>query len=282
MAISWRNRIRRRRWHDERSRELEAYIEIEADALRAQGYTSADARRAAERKLGNRTLLLEDIYLMNSAGWFDRTWQDLRLSLRLLRKAPGFSLVVIFTLALGIGASTAIFSVMDTVLLKPLAYPDAERIVMPLRQVPPHIQLGYDAIPWGVNDYKDLASSPAFAAVGAFKPDAFNLTGAGAPSRLDGLRASAGLWPALGLTAALGRTFNAAEDQPGHDHVVVLGDAVWRKNFNADPAIVGRTIDLNATPYTVVGVMPPGFDFPRAAEMPPVFNFARSTEIWVP
>jgi putative ABC transport system permease protein len=209
--------------------------------------------------------------------------QDLKHGLRILVKSPGFTAVAVLTLALGIGASTAVFSIVNAILLKRLPYPHAEQIVIPWRQVPPQLNLGYDDIPWGLLDFRRmLADSKTFQQLGAFKSDAFVLTGAGEPVRLDGLRASAGFFPALGVQPALGRVFSLEEDTPGHEHEVLLSYGLWRERFGADPGILGRVVALNGEAYTVTGVMPAGFSFPRKEEMPGSFEFPREAALWVP
>jgi putative ABC transport system permease protein len=212
-----------------------------------------------------------------------RTLEDLKYGLRILSKSKGFTLIAVLTLALGIGSSTAVFSIVNAILLKPLPYPHAERIVLPWRLAPQGLDIGYDKIPWGLTAIRFFWSgSKDFEQLGAFESDAFNLSGAGEPAHLQGVRASAAFFQVLGIPPMLGRIFSADEDQPGREHEVVLGYAVWRDRFASEPAIVGRSINLNSSVYTVVGVMPPGFMFPRAEEMPGSFSFARETQLWVP
>jgi ABC-type antimicrobial peptide transport system permease subunit len=209
--------------------------------------------------------------------------QDLKYGLRIFAKSPGFTAVAVITLALGIGASTAVFSLVNAILLKPLPYPHAERIVMPWRLAPPQLNLGYDEIPWGLPDFRRMLTDvKAFEHLGAFKSDSFILTGRGDPVKLDGLRASSEFFPALGVEPVLGRAFTAAEDQPGHEHEVILSQGLWRDRFGGDPGILGRALGLNGESYTVIGVMPAGFAFPRKEEMPGSFDFPREAAIWVP
>jgi putative ABC transport system permease protein len=206
---------------------------------------------------------------------------DLKYALRIHRKAAGFSVVAVLTVALGISASATVFSAVKAILLTPLPYPEPDRIVALLRLAPPGI--GYTEFPSGrVDSLFYTQEAKSFEAVGAFKGGFFNLTGTGEPQRVDGVRASAGFYQALGVDARLGRTFTAADDQPGHEHVVVLGDRLWREQFGADAAVVGRTLQLNGAGYIVIGVMPPGFDFPRASGMPAVLTLPRAAELWVP
>src|SRR5918911_1116702 len=173
-------------------------------------------------------------------------WQDVRYAARVLWKSPGFTAVAVLAVALGVGANTAIFSVVNAVLLKPLAYKDPGQLVL--------INHNYQKI--------DLTASGG------------NLTGEGEPERLEGMLATANLFQALGAQAAQGRTFSAEENQPGNNRVVVLSDAFWRRRF-AGQAVVGKNISVNGEPYTVVGVMPPGFQFGR--EFAPVVP-----DLWAP
>lgn len=208
-------------------------------------------------------------------------WHDLKYGFRTYQKSAGFTLISVVTLALGIGASTAVFSVVDAVLLKPLPYPQPASIVIPWRLAPPGI--GYDEYPWGrLECLFYLKEAKSFQDLGAFKSASFNLTGNGEPVRLDGVRASVGFLRALGVNAILGRGFVDDEDQPGHEHVVVLGYRLWQERFGSDTKIVGKAIELNGYSYIVVGVMPASFDFPRASGMPQVFTFPRATQLWVP
>ncbi len=209
--------------------------------------------------------------------------QDARFALRILRKSPGFTAVAVLTLSLGIGGSTAVFSLVDAVLLRPLPYPNAERIVFPWRLPPRRLDLGHDKIPWGRFDFLFLSQeSKTFEYLGAFQSDSFNLTGSGDPVRLDGLRASAGFFPTLGVSPLLGRTFTQEEDYPGREHEVILSYALWQERFGADPGILGQTLQLSGAPYTVIGVMPQGFAFPHANEMPDIFDFTSQCLLWVP
>src|SRR5579864_8886878 len=155
--------------------------------------------------------------------------QDLRYGLRIYTRSISFTIVTVLTLALGIGASTAVFSLVDALLLNPLPYPDSGRIVMPWRQAPQRLNLGYREIPWGRVEFQLFSrESKTFDSLGAFQSDSFNFTGAGDPIRLDGLRASAGFFPALGVSPALGRIFAPEEDQPGHEYEVLLSYEFWR------------------------------------------------------
>jgi predicted permease len=209
--------------------------------------------------------------------------QNLRHGIRIYAKTPALTILVILALALGIGASTTVFSVVDAILIQPLPYPHPDRIVIPWRQAPAKLNLGYKEIPWGLHAFSIIRNNARlFEAVGAFKADSFNLTGSGEPALLEGLRVSAGFFPALGVAPALGRTFTSEEDREGRDHVVLLSHGMWSQRFGSDPQILGRAIDLSGANYTVIGVMPVSFVFPRGDEMPGSFNFPRQAELWVP
>jgi predicted permease len=185
----------------------------------------------------------------------DTLLRDFRYSLRLLLKEPGFTVLAILTLALGIGATTAVFTVVDSVLLRPLPYKDPDRLVVALH--------GPEAsAPVSPADYLDYRkASRAFSGLAAAQAWGATLGGGDRPERLDGLKVSADLLDVLGVAPLLGRGFREGEDRPGKDQVVVLGYSLWQRRFGGDRSIVGRTIPLDGHPYTVVGVMPPGFRF---------------------
>ncbi|HET6973119.1 MAG TPA: ABC transporter permease, partial [Pyrinomonadaceae bacterium] len=194
---------------------------------------------------------------------------DIRFGFRSLLKRPGATAIALVTLALGIGVNTAIFSAVDSILLRPLPFKDPERIVSVWEQTP---SLGIQQNQAAPANFFDLRNqNQSFEALGAYGPLDINLTGAGDPERLDGQLVSANVFSILGVAPALGRTFLPNEDQIGQEHVVVLSDALWQRRFNRDPSIINRNIALNGETFTVVGVMPRGFFFPQ-----------RETELWVP
>jgi putative ABC transport system permease protein len=196
-------------------------------------------------------------------------WQDLRYGARMLLKEPGFTLVAVITLALGIGANTAIFSVVNAVLLRPLPYHHAERMVYVLEGSLSDPKFETSFSPQNFTDMRSRNQS--FDSYSAFNYVSFTLTGDQQPEALDGLLASADFGRAVGMAPALGRFFTAEEDAPGKDHVALIGDGLWRRRFGANPQIVGRNVQLNGEPYTIIGVMPPDFNFPSP-----------SIEVWAP
>jgi putative ABC transport system permease protein len=194
--------------------------------------------------------------------------QDLRYGVRMLWKNPGFTAIAVLTLALGVGANTAIFSVVNAVLLQPLPYAKADELVMIWRS--PGGDMRW---PFSPPSYLELKKhSTVFTEVAALSNKGWpaNLTESGEPERLQGYQVSANLFPMLGVNAAQGRTFTDEEDRPGANHVVVLSNEVWRRRFNADPQVVGQSIKLNGEPYTVVGVMPANF------------RYFTKTDVWTP
>ncbi|MGH9824977.1 MAG: ABC transporter permease, partial [Blastocatellia bacterium] len=263
--------------------ELRAHFERHVSKLIGNGATREEAIRRARIDFGGFDQVKEECRESRGVGLTESLIRDVRFGLRIAARNPAFSSIIVLTLALGIGASTAVFSVVDAILIKPLPYPNAERIVLPWRQPPPGLNLGVSELPWGRVDFQYFTrETRTLEHAGAFQSGSFNLTGAGEPVRIEGLLASAGFFPSLGVPPVLGRTFTADEDQPGHEREVVLSFRLWRDRFGQDPNVLGKTVDLNAIPYTVIGVMPADFAFPRGAEMPGGFNFPSEAELWVP
>src|SRR5262245_50659585 len=198
-------------------------------------------------------------------------WQDLRFGFRTLTRKPGFTIVAVIALALGIGANTAIFSVVNSVLLRPLAYQDPEALVV-INHDYPKINLKASVSAIGYTHYRDNAKS--FESVVAMTGGGFNLTGGGDPEQVNGSRITYNFFSALGAEARLGRVFLPEEDQPGRNKVVVLSHGFWQRRFGGDPGIVNKTIMLNDESYTVVGIMPPRFQFGR--------ELGQVVDLWTP
>lgn len=211
-------------------------------------------------------------------------FQDIRYGLRLLIKRPGFTAVAVIALGLGIGANSAIFSVVNGVVLRALPYKDPDKLTIvwskrPLLQA----KVGAAEFPVSAGDFIDWRDqNQVFEQIAAFHTQPFNITGAGEPEFLGGVRASASLFSLLGVEPKLGRTFTPEEDQPGAERVVVISHGLWERRFGADPHIIGQKLSLNDEPYTVVGVLPRGFQFPRKGEMPAGFQFPRQADFYTP
>jgi predicted permease len=200
-------------------------------------------------------------------------WQDLRYGSRMLLKNPGFTLVAIVTLALGIGANTTIFSVINSLLLKPIPFPDADRLVLVWQS---HVNNPNNRNIVSAPNYWDWRrQNDVFAEMAIFDSPGkgYDLSGEGEPERVSGARVSAGFFDVLGAKPRLGRTFLLEEEQPGKHQVVVLSDGLWRSRYNSDPAIVGKTIKVDSENHTVIGVMPPDFEFQF---------FSPIWQLWVP
>ena len=199
-----------------------------------------------------------------------------------MAREPGFAAVAILTLALGLGANTAIFSIVNTVILKPLAYRDPQELYV-IREVIPKVSHLYPSIP--VNAPHFLAwkkECSAFEDLAAVNPETYNLTGAGEPQRLFGARVTANLFSLLGVQPQLGRSFLPEEDQPGRDHVAILTDTLWRTQFHADPLLAGKTITLDGNAYLVIGILPAWFRFPKNEQLGALVKFGKTTDVFKP
>ncbi len=201
--------------------------------------------------------------------------QDIRYGWRMLGKNPGFTAIAVLTLAIGIGASTATFSVVDTVLLQPLPYQQPEQLVQVTETLP---RMSADEVGVAAGEYQDYRDrNHSFSQVAAYESAGFNLTGAGQPLRINAASVSASAFPLLGVSPELGRAFTADEDRYGAGNVVVLSHALWEHEYGRDPNILGKTVKLDEHSYTVVGVMPPSFRFPFDGA--PLSEMA---DLWVP
>jgi putative ABC transport system permease protein len=241
--------------------EIRAHLEHLVAGHIARGLTPEAAREIARREFGPVTQVAEESRDARGVAWLVNGWQDIRYGGRLMRRTPAFAAAAIVTIALGIGATTAMFSVVYGVVLRPLPYRDPDRLVnlwsTAIKRGLPRAYVGMaNVYDWKARNhvFEDIATLRAVAN--------FNLTGQGEPERLNGSRVSANLFPVLGVTPLIGRTFTEDEDKIGHEHVALLTYPLWVRRFGADPAIVGRSIALNGEPYTVVGVMRPDFAFP--------------------
>jgi putative ABC transport system permease protein len=249
-------------WPDDVAEELRQHLDDQYRELRAAGASHDDALRAMADDLNavrsSRSRLRPELIAA-----------DVRYAFRTLRRNPGFAVVVLLTLALGIGANAAIFSVVNGVLLRPLPFRDADRLMVIWGDLK---RPGLNDIPASAGEYVDYRDrSHAFEQVSAYDTVGFNLTGGGEPERVEGAVVTTTFFSLLGASAQVGRTFVAGEDQPGRDDVVVLSHSLWTRRFSSNPAIVGQTIPVDGRPTQVVGVMPAAFQFPD-----------RSIEIWKP
>ena len=194
---------------------------------------------------------------------------EIRHAIRGLLRDRVFALMTVLSLAVGIGANTAIFSLVNGILLRPPAFPHPERLVV-VSQWAPKLLKDYPALPTNIGIYTEWRKQIAsFESIGIVRATVFNLTGSGQPEQLRGANISAGIFHVLGVQTPLGRAFTEQEEQSGHNQVVILADSLWRRRYQADPAIVGRKILLDGKPCEVVGVLPPSFQFPREEKLGP-------------
>ena len=248
------------------SRECETHIELLTARNVAAGMTRERARDAARRQFGNTTVVREDIYRMNRIGWLDDLQSDCRFAVRSLWKSPTFALIAVATLAIGIGANTAIFSVVNAVLLKPIPFPNPDRLVMLM------VTSAEDAGSWGspARFAHWRAQTDVLQNVAAFRTGWTNLTDGDRPEQLRYGQVSADYFRLFGAPIVQGRTFSADEDRPGGAKVVVLSHALWRRRFASDPHMIGRTIALGGDPYVVIGIVGPTFNVAEFGPQPPV------------
>jgi predicted permease len=283
--MSWTRFFRRARWDAERSRELDAYLEIEIDDSIARGMSPEAARQAALRKLGNRTRIREDIYRMNTAGVVETIARDVRYSLRMLRRNPTFALISLLTLGLGIGATTAVFTVVNSVLLRPLPYPNADELIAVWNRAP--------GAP-GIADVSgDLRLSPSmfftykdenrtFRNIGIWFAASASVTGVGEPEQVKTIAVSQGTLEALDVKPVLGRWLSEADQRPGSP-AMMIGYGYWQRRLGGDRGIIGRTLTVDSRPREIVGVMPSGFRIVTAdPDVIVPFGFDRSRLILPP
>ncbi|HVE79733.1 MAG TPA: ABC transporter permease, partial [Gemmatimonadaceae bacterium] len=250
--------------------ELRFHLEAHAEQLVARGMPPEAARAEALRRFGDpraartATLAVDTRWLRaeHRAAWREALAQDVRYALRSLRRTPGFAAVAIITLALGIGANTAIVSVVNAALLRPLPFADDGRLAV-VHTSFKSFQL--ERANLSEPEFMDLRErARSFVGLAGERQSGVTLTGEGEPERLRARRASANFFEVLGVRAALGRTFAVGEDRSGQDAVAILGDGLWRRRFGADPGVVGRTIQLSRTPVTVIGILPREFRYSDA------------------
>jgi len=206
---------------------------------------------------------------------------DVRHAVRGLARDRGYTVIALLTLAFGIAVNTVIFSIVDAVLLRPLRFRDPGQLVV-INEVIPEMSQLYPRLPVNARHYFEWREKgKSFSEMGIIDARDFNLTGAGQPEQLKGARISASVLPMLGVQPELGRNFTAEDDQPGHEHVVIISDALWSRRFHRDPGILGRTLTLDETPHTVIGVLPASFEFPKG-QADPLTRLPERSEIFRP
>lgn len=259
--MGWSRIFRRAQWDRERAREIDEYLEIETASNLERGMTAAEARLAARRKLGNTTIIREEIYRMNSIGSLETLWQDVQYAVRVLRKSPAFALVTILSLALGIGANTAVFSVVNAVLLRPLPYSEPGRLVRLWRSDTRGATNLVEYNFW--KQHCDACSSVA----NYREPGDYFFRYGDTREWIRALDASQDFFATLGVKLATGREFNADETRPGGPGAAVITHDLAERMFGSDRGAVGQVFTLGGGARTVVGVLPANFWLPQATDM---------------
>ncbi|MBI2688436.1 MAG: ABC transporter permease [Acidobacteria bacterium] len=239
--------------------ELRDYLDREMEQAIAAGSSPEEAKRRALSSLNGAERLREECRDVRGVRWLEDSISDIRFAVRTLRKAPAFTVTVVAAMAFCIGVNTAIFSVVDTVLFRPLPFPEQERLVAVTEGVP---GLGFPVLPFSCPDYLFVsANNRSFAATGTYRTQSYEISGAGQPRRVGGARLTASLFQVLGISPTVGRAFTQEEDDRSK-RVAVLTNGFAQSAFGAPEQALGRTILLDRTPYTVIGIMPPSFSFP--------------------
>jgi predicted permease len=254
--------------------ELDFHIEQQTAENVAAGMSLVEARLAALRIFGNPTHVREETRMNWSWNWLETFWRDVRYGARTLTRAPGFALVAVVVMALGIGATTSLFTIVRSVLLKPLPFPDSDKLVMVYEHFRESEDAGFNYNPVSPADYRDWRTQThGFQDMAAWRHWGANLTGEHAelPEVVEGAAGTWNLLSVLGVQPALGRTFAQNEDNPGGNSVVMLSWSLFQRRFSGDPSIIGKQIRLDSKPYIIIGVLPQWFAYPNPR-----------VQLWVP
>ena len=250
--------LRSRQLEQELEDELRSHLEMRTEENLESGMSEQEARREAAMRFGNKFSARENTRSVYMVAWLESVLQDLQYGFRTMRRSPAFSLVAVATIALTIGMTTAVFTIVNSVLLRPLPYAAPSQLIWAATLDPRSHQPGTpgpDVAAW-------LEQNKTLNAMAGYTEDDYNLSGAGDPTRVPGALVTGGFFRTLGVEPRLGRSFLNAEDRPNGDRVVILSDHFWRDRFSADPGVLGRKVEIEGQPYTIVGVMPPQFRFP--------------------
>ena len=259
-----RNIFRRQHADQDLDEEVRSYVDLLAEEKIKQGMTQAEARRAARLEAGGVEQVKDAVRDVRVGGWLDTLVQDLRYGLRMLANSPGFTIVAVITLALGIGANTAIFSVVNAVLLQPLPFTESDRLVQLWETetaVPKAPLAGPDYFDWRSQN-QTLQSTTLYG-----WPTSLNLSSTGEADHVFGIPTDANFFSVLGARPLIGRAFLEGEDQTGRNHVVILSYGLWQRRFGGRPEVLDQAIELSGETYQVVGVMPANFEFPFQADL---------------
>jgi predicted permease len=272
--------IHGRQFNADLEEEMRLHRELREEEQIEHGLSPKEAHYAVQRRFGNDLLLRGESRDMWGWTWLEHLMQDLRYSLRMLAKNPAFTAIAVLTLALGIGANTAIFSVVNSVLLRPLAYREPDQLFL-IQVIWPQMAKFYPMMPANLPGFRIWQKEcHSFESIAVANGAGADLTGAGESIEIHGVRASANIFDVLGVRPALGRNFLAEEDESGRGRVVLLTDGFWRSYFHADPSVVGRTVTLDGSAYQVVGVLGASFHFPP--QLGQLTSFGRRLDFFEP
>jgi predicted permease len=261
----------RKRKPDDFSAEIDAHLQLEVERQRELGLSEEDARAVARRAFGNVLQAKERFYESHRWLWLDHFWQDVRYGMRTLRKSPGFAVIAVLTLAIGIGANTALFSVVNGVLLNPLPYPEPNRLVALYARANEFTKFSIsypNFLDWSRENH-------SFSSLAAFRGETFTMTGIGEPERLDADMVSAAFFPLLGVNPIIGRNFAEKEDQLGAARTALISEGLWKRKFGSAADVVGKSIRLDDNLYTITGVIPATFHFQND-------NYHSKADVYVP
>ena len=262
--LSWltallRNLFQRRRVEQDLAEEVDSYLALATDAKVRGGLDPRGARRAAATEFGGVEQVKEEVREVRVGHFLETRWQDLRFAFRTLRKSPLFSLSVTFVLALGIGSTALMFSIVNSLLLRGPAFPEADRLFMLWQKIPQE-----DRVSFSVKEFSAWEKqTEVFEQLATFTAAGFTISGRGEPQIVIGQMVTPSFFRVLRSTPVLGRAFFETEGKIGHDHEVILSDALWRQKFGGRSNVLGEQVTMNGEAYTVVGVMAAAFDFPN-------------------
>jgi putative ABC transport system permease protein len=268
VPLRLRSLLRRGQVEQELDEELRYHLDRQIEENIAGGMTAREARYAALRAMGGIEQHKEECRDMRRVNFIEDFIQDLRYGLRVLVKSPVFTIVAVLSLALGIGANTAIFSVVNGLLLQPLPYPEPERIVDVWHTPPQESFPGMATFSVSPGNYLDWKNqNESFESMAVYQGAGFSMSNGDTPVTVIGTAVSSEFFSVLRSTPIQGRTFLPEEEQPGHNQVVVLGHGLWQRAFGGDPNLIGQTLSLDSQKFTVIGIMPSGFEFPQEGEL---------------
>lgn len=264
----WRNLFHKDQVDREFTEEIQSYLDLLTDTKIKQGLSPREAKREALIEVGGVDQVQERVREIRMGQFIETAWRDVRVGVRALVHSPVFTIATVLSLALGIGANTAIFSVVNGLLLRPLPYPESERIVDVWHTPPQQSFPGLDRFSVSPANYLDWkAQSSSFDQMSVYSYTGFSLSTGGDPVPLIGAAVSSDFFSVLRTNAMQGRTFTVDDERPGRDQVVVIGYGLWQRAFGANPGVVGQPVIINSRSFTVVGIMPAGFEFPRQADL---------------